>query len=373
MNPTMLVAAFIAAAFFTGCAHMSSPPKEEVKALRERVTQLERQIEDVASTEAQRPAERPVPPPLAEKPAQKAEPAEKKVADSSPAAPAAEQRATDPAPDAPMPPPPNGLNRLEKEFRKATALLYVQQEDGSLRMMCTATAFDQTGKRYLFATAAHCVADDDTTHERVEVNQANWYITFDEPENKSFTAVKLVGVGYQHRGDDFAVFEGELKDESFSVVPLAIHDPSLGENISNFASPGGLGKQLFRGHVSMEKLDRPLIVESINWKGAALLQTTAGPGSSGSAVVSQHQKAIAAFLVGMIGNRGGQPNVVAIPVSKFRKFWDEVQLGKYKWYKKGAEGTGSAQSHGVSINKLNDNIKLRWSGELKMLETPKEK
>ena len=78
-----------------------------------------------------------------------------------------------------------------------------------------------------------------------------------------------------------------------------------------------------------------------------------------------------AFLVGMIGNRGGQPNIVAIPISKFRKFWDEVQAGKYKWHKKGAEGTGAASSRGVSADKLSENIKLRWSGELKLTETSK--
>jgi hypothetical protein len=372
MNPTMLAAAFIAATFFAGCAHTSGPPAKEMTALRERVTQLERQMEDVSPAEAQQPTERPAPP-QAKEPTAKAAPDEKTARAAMPgAAAAAQQQAAEPA-DAPAPPPSNGLNKLEKEFRKATVLLYTQLEDGSLRMMCTATAFEKKGKLYRFATAAHCVADDDTTHERVEVSQASWYITFDEPENKSFTAVKIVGVGYQHRGDDFAVVEGELKDESLTVIPLAVNDPSLGENISNFASPGGYGKQLFRGHVSMERLDRPLIVESINWKGASLLQTTAGPGSSGSAVVSQHQKAIAAFLVGMIGNRGGQPNIVAIPISKFRKFWDEVQTGKYKWHKKGAESTGAASSRGVSIDKLNQNIKIRWSGELKLAEPLTEK
>ncbi len=241
------------------------------------------------------------------------------------------------------------LNQLEKDFRLASGLLYAQTDDGGFRMMCTVTAFEKTGKKYHFVTAAHCVADDDTQHERVDVAKTNWFITFDEPGNKNLVEAKVIGVGYQHRGDDFAVLEVDLAKD-VPTIPLAAKDPQLGENVSNFASPLGLGKQLFRGHVSMEKLDRPVIEDSINWKGATLVQMSSGPGSSGSAIVSQHQTGIVAFLVGVIGARGSQ-NIVTIPVGRFKTFWAQAQAGTYKWYKPDTESMAAA-SGTAKVKKL---------------------
>lgn len=246
-------------------------------------------------------------------------------------------------------------NDLEKRFRSATALLYAQTEDGGFKMMCTATAFEKKGKMTRFVTAAHCLAEDDTTHERVEVEKTNWFITFDEPHNKNLMEAQVVAVGYQHRGDDFAVVEVELAKD-VPLIPLAASDPVLGENVSNFASPLGLGKQLFRGHVSMEALDRPVVADSINWKGATLLQMSSGPGSSGSSIVSLHQKGIVAFLVGTIQFRGS-PNIVAIPVSKFRSFWTDAQAGTYKWYKPDSSGSSTGGGpRGKGVKRLWDRI-----------------
>jgi len=227
---------------------------------------------------------------------------------------------------------PHDTEPLENDFMNATTLLYGQDESGSMKMLCTATAFEREGKVYHFAAAAHCVSEDDTDHERVQMHQMSWFITFDDLKDKNFVSAKVLGVGYQHRGDDFAVFEVVIEKRAVPIMPLA-ENPHLGEVIVNIASPLGLGKQLFRGHVSMEHLNRPLIQDSINWKGAALLQMSVGPGSSGSAVVSLRQKGIVAFLVGELSQQRGSPNIVAIPVEKFKKFWTDVKAKKYKWYR----------------------------------------
>lgn len=232
------------------------------------------------------------------------------------------------------------MGDLEKGFRTATALLYGQTEDGGYVMLCTATAYEKNGETYRFVTAAHCVAEDDSTHEHVDVSPNNWYLSFeDDPNNKMFVGATLLRAGYQSRGDDFAVLEAKLP-KPISVVPLAKNDPSLGEEFVNFASPGGYGKQLFHGWVSSEKIERPIIERDINWKGAVFLQAQAAPGSSGSAIVSKRQKGIIAFLVGMVGGRG-TPNIVAIQVSKFKKFNEMAEAGKYKWYKPADDGSGS--------------------------------
>ncbi len=232
-------------------------------------------------------------------------------------------RAADPAPGAMTP--------LEKNDVSAVVILLGQTESGGLQALCTATAFEKSGKTYKFVTAAHCVADDDVTHERVAVAQTNWYVTFDERGSKKFYPAKIVGVGYQHLGDDFAVLEVEM-DREVPIIPLANADAVRGEEIVNVAAPLGLGKQLFRGHVSLDVLDRPIIEGSINWRGANLLQVSVGPGSSGSAVVSKTRGSIIAILVGNISARSS-PNVVAIPISKFQKFYKEVSGKKYRYYK----------------------------------------
>ncbi|KPJ86004.1 hypothetical protein AMJ57_00830 [Parcubacteria bacterium SG8_24] len=234
--------------------------------------------------------------------------------------------------------PTDAEARLSDRFMAATALLYAQEFNGTMRMYCTATAFERDKKVYRFATAAHCVAEDDTLHKEVELEAKTWYLTFDEDEAKRFYRAKIVAAGYQHRGDDFAVVEVTL-DRWVPIIPLAKSDPHTGEDVINIASPGGLGKQLFRGHVSKAKLSRPVVARSINWKNATLLQMNAGGGSSGSAIVSTGQRGIVAFLVGSIGG-GDSLNTVAIPIGKFKSFWERSRTGKYKWFdpKKAEEG-----------------------------------
>jgi S1-C subfamily serine protease len=222
---------------------------------------------------------------------------------------------------------------LNAQALKAVALLYKQESGGGLRMLCTATAFEKTAKGYLVVSASHCVGDDDDG-KAADPTDTNFYITLDDPKNKTFYAAIPKGVGYQHRGDDFAYFEVETKDE-LSIIPLGDEsEETVGGDVTNVSSPFGLGKQLFHGSISSLKLERPVIVDSINWRDAILLQISGpGPGSSGSAIISQSQKKIVAFLVGTVGGT----SVVCIPVSKFKSFRASVEKGLYKWYKPNAE------------------------------------
>jgi len=110
---------------------------------------------------------------------------------------------------------------------QSTALLYKQSEDGGMHMTCTATAFEKVKPTkdikngYLFVTASHCVGEDDTQHERVQVVKTNFYITFDEAADKKFRPARLIAAGYQHRGDDFAIFEVDT-DEIWPITPWEI-------------------------------------------------------------------------------------------------------------------------------------------------------
>jgi S1-C subfamily serine protease len=257
-------------------------------------------------------------------------------------------------------PAPGAMSPLEKNDVSAVVILLGQTESGGLQALCTATAFEKDGKTYKFVTAAHCVAEDDVTHERVAVAQTNWYVTFDERGSKKFYPAKIVAVGYQHLGDDFTVLEVEM-DREIPIIPLANADAVRGEEIVNVAAPLGLGKQLFRGHVSLDVLDRPIIEGAINWRGANLLQVSVGPGSSGSAVVSKTRGVIIAILVGNISARSS-PNVVAIPVSKFQKFYKETAAKKYRYYT--GDGIDYTSSKSPTVMGLLQREYLRYGVEL---------
>lgn len=216
-----------------------------------------------------------------------------------------------------------------ERVKRATALLYSQDSNGGMTMRCTVTAFDKSGDTYKFVTAAHCLGSDDTQKERV-VNYRNipFYITFDESGVKQFHRAEVHSVGYQHRGDDFAVFLVKTKLD-WPTIPVGDERKEVeGASVLNVASPLGLGLQVFRGHISKLELDRPIIQGDINWKGTVLLQMPGtNGGSSGSSVISVEQGAIVAFLVGTIGGT----STTAIPATRFTAFQKLVADEKYRW------------------------------------------
>lgn len=223
---------------------------------------------------------------------------------------------------------------LASRAMRSVGLLYSQDSSGGMDMRCTVTAFDKVRGGYLFVSAAHCVGEDNKAHEKsAETENTPFFITYDERGTKTFFPAVVRGVGYQSKGDDFAIFFVESKAD-WPTIPLGdegkvdVEKPETTAFI-NVASPLGLGKQLFRGTISSVYLDRPIVQGDINWKGTMLLSTQSGPGSSGSTLISEEQEAIVGFLVGTIGGN----NVVGIPVSRFKKFQSDVKGGKYKYYK----------------------------------------
>lgn len=218
---------------------------------------------------------------------------------------------------------------IEQVLYPATGILYDQSDDGRMKMRCTVTAIEKTEKGYRFVTAAHCVASDDEDHKRVVVDKTFFFITLDAPGSKEFIRAEVVVAGYQHRGDDFSLLDIETTAK-IPVVRLGddvvLHDS---HPVINVAAPQGLGKQVFKGAVSSPKVDRPVVANDINWTNAMLLQMPGtNGGSSGSTVVSLEQRAICGFLVGTIGGT----STVAIPVSRFKKFYEQFKDKKYKWY-----------------------------------------
>lgn len=220
---------------------------------------------------------------------------------------------------------------LVEKAKGAVALLYSQTDSGGMTMHCTATAFEKVEGGYRFVSAAHCVGNDDTQKEKAaSPTNTPFYITFDEVNvTKKFYPAKVIFVGYQHRGEDFAVFEVKTT-EVWPTIPLGDERKEAeGASFINIASPLGLGKQVMYGTISNLFLDRPVVQGDINWKGTLVLQIPGVQGgSSGSALIADDQQAIVGFLVGSIG----EGTIVAIPVSRFIAVKKAVAEKKYKWY-----------------------------------------
>lgn len=214
---------------------------------------------------------------------------------------------------------------------KATALLYRQDESGGMSMLCTLTAYAKIPGGYLFVTASHCVSgqsdlDTDDSTKHIKISQSPMFITFDDVDSKEFLKAEIIAVGAQPKSDDFAILRVITKRE-IPVIPLGDESKeSFGSPVLNVASPQGLGRQLMQGYISMPKLDRPVKEGEINWQNAVVLQIPAGPGSSGSSIISLHQEKIIAFLVGTVYGS----NVAAIPVSRFKKFSQAINEHKYR-------------------------------------------
>lgn len=216
----------------------------------------------------------------------------------------------------------------------ATVLLFSQNDDGGMRMRCTATAFEKTADGYRFATAAHCATkegEEENGDKKPKAENAAFYVSSDGVGAKDYVPAKIDGCGSREHGDDFCVFRAKT-DHTFPLVKLGV-DPTdvAGQDVINIAAPLGLGKQAFYGRITKPYLDRKIVEDDINWSGSILLQLPGtNGGSSGSAIVCADQQAICGFLVGIMGGS----EIVAIPVSRFKKFLELSDAGKYEWFDK---------------------------------------
>lgn len=215
-----------------------------------------------------------------------------------------------------------------KRVYSSVVLLYAQDEQGGMKMRCTATAYrrkdEKDGtKKTRFVSAAHCV-EGDTDEEQ---SKQRFFITLDAEGTKTFLPAILVKAGDKKKGDDFSIFE--VEGDKFPVIPVGDNKSlTVGDQVVDVSSPFGLGKIYFEGYIGSLRIDRPPIEGGdIEWNNIMIVEIGAGPGSSGSAVVSVDQKAIIGFLVGAFN---GNVGVITMPVDKFKAFEAAVDAGTYK-------------------------------------------
>lgn len=219
---------------------------------------------------------------------------------------------------------------IEQVYYPASVLLYSQDAQGNMAFRCTATAFERhdnlLSHTYRFLTASHCAAATnaltasgllkDTNSQRV------WFfITTDDGDDKRFFKAKVVAVGSQNNGDDFAVVEAKMS-ESLPTIHIGVDSTHLyGEDLFNVSVPLGTGKQVLHGRITEPKINRPVEDEGISWTGDVMVQIPGvNGGSSGSAIVCTTQRAICGVFVGTIGATEG----VAIPISRFSTWYAKL-------------------------------------------------
>jgi len=223
---------------------------------------------------------------------------------------------------------PSNAEYIKDTLYPAVGLLYSQDAEGGMKMRCTATAIGLEDGVTTFLTAAHCGCVD--TEEKKQTSPEKgvvFYITGDDPDDKTFEKATVTGCGYRTKGDDFMFLSVKSK-KPFPIVKLG-HDPELLDQVVNVASPLGLGKQAFLGSVASPKLERPLVEGDINWTGIVTLQMFGvNGGSSGSAVICLNQQAICGTVVGSIA----ETTMTAMPVSRLKAVQAGIADHSYKYW-----------------------------------------
>lgn len=217
--------------------------------------------------------------------------------------------------------------QMEKDLMDATVVVYdvrVNTFQGGYVVEdydeCTATAFERNGDTYRFITAAHCF-DSQNIPISFCLSRDEMSPIYKPDEETLFTA-ELRLIGSQYFGQDLAVIESKMPGVDMPIMPLALSDAEIGDNVSNVAATKFGGKQLYRGVVVDANFQETIFgLSGAVWRNATIVRLGKGsarPGMSGSAIISENKGGIAAILVGSaVWNKTG----IALPISQFKKFW----------------------------------------------------
>jgi len=240
------------------------------------------------------------------------------------------------------------MSRLEKDLLAATVFCIMivnitvkdektgrKKRQDDVRQF-SATAFEKEGNIYRFIAAAHCIGDnnqmcDDIMNNSLKIPPMIYLSKNSLATKQGIYRAKLVAMGKLSEGEDFAVLEAEINDCEITVIPLVDSNLEMGDEVINIATPIGWDKTLFRGYVAnlnMDKFKYSIGEDSIEIKTAILCSLPSGPGSSGSAIVSEKHGGIVAILVSSLksGKKTIAPVSVVLPIRMFKEFWKMFKL-----------------------------------------------
>lgn len=175
--------------------------------------------------------------------------------------------------------------------------------------VCTAEAIAKSRDGYVLLTAGHCVQ---------EVPAGLQFSVSDEIEGPR-TPVTLIKV-YEGRGEDpvdFALFDLKTT-KKISILKLGTDDDiRIGGPTLNVHFAEGINKQLSYGVVSSQPIPKSENCAENGCLGNFLVQEYAGPGASGSAVISSKTHR----LIGILVEQTEAPSGFAVePISRLQKF-----------------------------------------------------
>jgi len=197
--------------------------------------------------------------------------------------------------------PPQGF---EGRLWGSTLALY-GTKDKSTHFLCTAEPIEKTKDGYILLSAGHCVQ---------EVPADVQFSVADEIGGK-LTPVTVVKA-YDGDGLDFSIFR-LTTTENYTPFDLGTEDGlRVGDRVLNPNFALGLGKQFSHGVISSQGLSVNPMCDFC--AGLFIVQGGGGPGSSGSAVISEKtHKVIGILIAGApMGNTGFEVE----PISWFAKF-----------------------------------------------------
>lgn len=208
-------------------------------------------------------------------------------------------------------------NRFERKLAAATFALY-GESGNSRRFFCTTTAFEKTKDGYNLLTAGHCAVDEDFPADLKYYVSENVVDVTGTEIPAALLPVQLLKAWPEDKlGVDFAVFHLVSKNK-YPIIRLGDESKvSVGDTIVDVNFSKGLAKQTSEGLISSAIMQTAGASARCHvCKGDFFVQIYAGPGSSGSAVVSKRTHRILGVLVGGFDDPIG---ATISPISKFKE------------------------------------------------------
>jgi len=177
---------------------------------------------------------------------------------------------------------------------------------GQTHFLCTTEPFEQISGGYHLMSAGHCVQD----------TPADLQFSVSDEIGGTRTPVTMIKA-YEGDGLDFSEFELKT-DRRYPVMDLGDEsDLAVGDSVINPNFSSGLAKQLSVGFVSSNILIETTNCSLDDCAGRFIVQLTAAPGASGSAIVSARTHKIVGLLVFEFEDGVG---FGVEPISRFKKF-----------------------------------------------------
>ena len=231
---------------------------------------------------------------------------------------------------------PKFESKTIEQMYNATGILYaINPMDNEYHRVCTIWNYEKSSDGYIAISASHCA----TIGDMYPQSGLTFGVSYAEPTNppdvSTIVPAKLLEFGDMTKADDIAVWDIQTKDVR-PILPLGdSKNIKMGEELLNVSIPfDGIAKGCYRGTVTNPKVQ----YNDPEIKGMVFVDMFGtGPGSSGSAVVSERTHKVVGILT-MGENSVGE---LLVPVSVIRAFLS----GKFTMHEPGPAITAPPQDN----------------------------